>query len=139
VPAFAAAAIVVVAAVAALLWPQGGAGLRPQVTRGTEQTASNTPAPVPAETARRFEPSREYYDTVAHLRRTVEQRLTHDPRVVEVLDSNLAAIDAAIASYRDGLAADPRDADLARRLERARERKVEVLRQAAALAGEAAN
>jgi len=139
VPALAAAAVIVLAAVASLMWRQGGGELRPRVTRETGQTVANRPAPTPAEAARLLEPSREYYDTIAHLRRTVELRLTHDPRVVEVLDTNLAIIDAAIAGYRDALAADPRDADLARRLEQARERKVEILRQAAELAGEATN
>lgn len=135
-PALAAAALVVLAVVASLLWQAGT--LRPSVPQVTERAATTRPDQPPA-AAKLLEPSREYYDTVAHLRREVEMHLTHDPRVVEVLDENLAAIDAAIAGYRDALAADPGDAALARRLEQARERKVAVLRQAAALASESTN
>jgi predicted anti-sigma-YlaC factor YlaD len=142
VPAFAAAAILVVG-LASLLW-LGGTTLRPSApgeergpyTQG-EQGAGTLHSVDRA--PRALEASREYYDTVAHLRRVVEERLTHDPRVVEVLDSNLAAIDGAIAGYRDALVANPADETLKRRLEQARERKVEILRQAAALATEAAN
>jgi len=143
VPAFAAAAVLVVG-LASLLWLRGGTTLSPSAP-GAEpgqyaqgEQGAGTLRPVDRE-PRTLEASREYYDTVAHLRRIVGERLTHDPRVVEVLDSNLAAIDGAIAGYRDALVANPADETLKRRLEQARERKVEILRQAAALATEAAN
>lgn len=137
-PAFAAACTVLVAT-AVVLWLRGGGVLQPgdQASEPSQQAAAS-PAP-PAEGLESLEPGREYYDTVAKLRRMVEERLTHDPRVVEVLDENLAALDAAIAGYRDALASDPRNEALARRLAHARDRKVEVLRQAAELATEAAN
>ncbi len=140
VPAFA-AAILVVGLAASLLWLNRGMTLPGEeggkIATHEQGAQGGTPGPgeqVPPA----LEASREYYDTVARLRRVVEQRLTHDPRVVEVLDSNLAAIDAAIAGYRDALVANPGDETLRKRLEQARERKVDVLRQAA-LASEAAN
>jgi anti-sigma factor RsiW len=77
---------------------------------------------------------REYDKTVANLHRQARDRLTLDPHLVEVIDENLATLDAAIASYRDALAAEPGDAQLRRRLDAARQRKLEVLQQAVALA-----
>jgi anti-sigma factor RsiW len=78
----------------------------------------------------------EYEETVARLRREAEERLTLDPHVVEVLDENLATLDAAIAAYRDALAAEPGDQQLRSRLVAARETKLQVLQQAVALAPE---
>lgn len=143
-PAFAAIAVLVVGLAASLVWLRGGSKLRPYEP-GTREGTAASQAPASQQDATRpekptaLEATREYYDTVAELRRVVERSLTHDPRVVEVLDTNLAAIDAAIAGYRDALAASPDDEALRRRLDRARERKVDVLRQAAALASEATN
>jgi len=142
VPAFAAAAFLVVGLAASLLWLRGGTTL-PGDEGGKiathEQGAQGSTLRPGEPVSPALEASREYYDTIAQLRRVVERGLTHDPRVVEVLDTNLAAIDSAIAGYRDALVANPGDEGLRRRLEQARERKVDVLRQAAALASEAAN
>lgn len=79
---------------------------------------------------------REYDDTLSDLRRVVQARLTRDPHVLEVIDNNLAAIDVAIAEYRDVLARQPDDTDLSRRLVAAKERKLVLLRHAASLAPE---
>ena len=75
-------------------------------------------------------------ETVADLHREAQSRLTLDPHVVEVLDENLSTLDAAIATYRDALSAEPGSKELRRRLQAARQRKLEVLRQAVALAAD---
>jgi hypothetical protein len=127
-PALAAAAVVVVVlATSLLVWRAGGP---PAAPAGGTARAPGAPAPLES---RPFEASAEYYDTVAALRRTVETRLTHDPKVIEVLEENLDVLDMAIAQYVDALAEEPGDARLAERLEAARKRKIEVLRQAADL------
>lgn len=76
----------------------------------------------------------EYEMTVANLQREAQARLTPDPKLVEVLDENIAALDAAIANYREALAERPGDQHLLERLESARQRKLEVLQQAVSLA-----
>lgn len=81
----------------------------------------------------------EYDRVVAALEREARVRLTHDPRVVEVLEDNLATLDVAIANYREALTDTPGDAHLATRLAATRERKLEVLRQAVTLAAEGTN
>jgi hypothetical protein len=79
---------------------------------------------------------RDYERTVAGLQREAASRLRLDPHVLEVLDENLATLDAAIACYRDALAGDPGDARLRTRLDEARQRKLDVLRQAVTLSAE---
>ena len=78
-------------------------------------------------------------DTIAGLRREVRTLLTADPKVAEVLEQNLSALDVAIAEYRDSLAAYPQDARLKDRLAKARLRKIELLRQTVATAVEGTN
>lgn len=92
--------------------------------------ARRTAAPPPDAHDRRFE------QTVARLQREAETRLTHDPHLVEVLGENLATLDVAIANYRDALAEEPDDVGLRYRLLQTRAKKLEVLRQAVALAAE---
>ena len=133
-PAFAAAATLLICLAAAGWW------LRPATEPGGgDQPGNSALQGNSAEGRGGVEASAEYYDTIAELRRVVRGRLTHDPQVVVVLENNLAVIDAAIAQYQDALAEQPGDDALTRRLEQARERKIEVLRQAASLASEAAN
>jgi anti-sigma factor RsiW len=79
-------------------------------------------------------PDREYDDRVAGLLRVVRTRLTHDPQVLAVLEQNLEAMDVAIADYRDLLAARPEDARVRDRVDAVRERKLDLLERAAALA-----
>jgi hypothetical protein len=57
---------------------------------------------------------------------------------VELLDENLAALDSAIASYRMSLARAPADPQLRHRLQLARQKKIDVLRQVA-LAADSVN
>lgn len=62
-----------------------------------------------------------------------ERRSELDPQTVEVLERNLAVIDAAIAEARDALAADPASQFLAQRFTRAYTSKLTLLRGAAQL------
>lgn len=62
-----------------------------------------------------------------------ERRSELDPQTVEVLERNLALIDAAIAESRDALAADPASQFLAQRFTRAYTSKLTLLRGAAQL------
>lgn len=96
-------------------------------------------ASTPAAVSALLQPDEQYNDTVADLRRIVRTHLTADPYLVSVLDRNLDSIDVAIADYRDALEKHPDDARLQGRLKEARERKLEVLRQAASLAEGASN
>jgi anti-sigma factor RsiW len=79
-------------------------------------------------------PDREYDDRVAGLLHVVRARLTHDPQVLAVLEQNLQAMDVAIADYRDLLAARPADPRIRDRVTAVRERKLDLLERAAALA-----
>ena len=62
-----------------------------------------------------------------------ERRSELDPQTVEVLERNLAVIDAAIAEARHALAADPASQFLAQRFTRAYTSKLTLLRGAAQL------
>ena len=76
----------------------------------------------------------QYAETLAGLRRAVHSKLTDDPRLLDVIEENLATIDVAIANYRDALTKSPDDVDLRGRISAARQRKLDVLREAATLA-----
>jgi anti-sigma factor RsiW len=77
------------------------------------------------------------YDTaIADLEQRLEsQRAALDPDTVRVLEENLAAIDRAIAECRSALANDPANLYLNTHLADARQRKLALLRRAAALTG----
>jgi hypothetical protein len=138
-----------VAGSAWLLWHQRETP-RPQLARQVQPAPAVPPpgegvppragtASTPAAVSALLQSDEQYNDTVANLRRIVRTHLTADPYVVNVLDRNLDSIDVAIADYRDALAKHPDDARLRARLEDARQRKLEVLRQAASLAEGASN
>ena len=126
-PQLAAAAVIVAACLAMVMWFLHVRPERPV------QEVTTRPSSSPAALN---EPDREYEMTVANLHREAHARLTLDPHLVEVLDENLATLDAAIATYRDALAADPGDPQLRTRLDGARQKKLEVLQQAVTLASE---
>jgi hypothetical protein len=90
----------------------------------------------PASPATMHDVDPEYDKTVANLQREAEKRLTMDRRLVDVLNENLATLDAAIATYREALAAEPGDTELRDRLTAARQTKLDMLQQAVALAAE---
>jgi hypothetical protein len=102
-----------------------------------EQRPTHTPAASRLETTDAAEA--EFERVSARLEREARARLTLDPRVVEVLDENLASLNVAIVNYREALVQAPDDGHLAARLSSLRQRKLDVLRQAATLASEATN
>ncbi len=76
-----------------------------------------------------------YDAAIADLERTLDAgRQKLDPETVRVLKENLAAIDRAIDQCRTALAADPSNLYLNTHLADARQRKLVLLRRAAALA-----
>jgi anti-sigma factor RsiW len=76
-----------------------------------------------------------YDAAVADLERVLAQsRATLDPATVAVLERNLQIIDRAIADARRALASDPSNAYVNAHLARTMRRKIDLLRQAAALA-----
>jgi hypothetical protein len=77
---------------------------------------------------------RAYDDAIADLRRTLDAgRSKLGAQTVRVLETNLQAIDQAIAQCREALAADPENVYLNTYLAHARGRKLELLRQATGL------
>jgi tetratricopeptide (TPR) repeat protein len=76
-----------------------------------------------------------YDDAIQDLQRTLDAGRTQlDPETVRVLEKNLEAIDQAIDQCRKALAGDPVNVYLNNHLAEARQRKLVLLRRAAALA-----
>ncbi len=77
-----------------------------------------------------------YDEAIADLQQALDAgRSDLDPATIKVLETNLAAIDAAIAQSRQALDADPSNVYLNSHLAEARQRKLALLRRAAALVG----
>lgn len=101
----------------------------------------NRSAPAPTQrrlrsVTRSLEPSLEvtYEREVVALRRILTERSTElDPKTVAILEASLRMIDQAILQSRNALAADPASGFLRDQLNKALDRKVEVLRTAAML------
>lgn len=75
-----------------------------------------------------------YDEAIADLQQTLQDgRGQLDPQTVQVLEANLGAIDKAIEQCREALAADPGNLYLHNHLADARQRKLALLRRAAAL------
>ena len=73
-----------------------------------------------------------YEQTIADLEGTLKESRTRlDPATVEILEQNLAIIDAAIAQSREALVADPASSYLYRHLNQQMQQKVDLLEQAA--------
>ncbi|HKT58789.1 MAG TPA: zf-HC2 domain-containing protein [Gemmatimonadales bacterium] len=114
-----------------LLHPAGGAALASRQTAPTMPvvTVSN-----PVASARARAAGQSYAAAVADLERVLEQnRGRLDTTTVRVIERNLAAIDSAIAQAQRALAADSANVYLNSHLAETRQRKLELLRQAAAL------
>ena len=76
-----------------------------------------------------------YDEAIAELERTLEHgRKSLDPETVRVLEKNLTAIDRAIDQCRRALSTDPANVYLNTHLADARQRKLQLLRRATALA-----
>ena len=75
-----------------------------------------------------------YDEAVADLQQTLQDgRGQLDPQTIKILEANLDAIDKAIDQSRRALAADPANLYLHNHLADARQRKLQLLRRAAAL------
>jgi len=75
-----------------------------------------------------------YDEEIAVLRAALGQRRAElDSGTVAILERNIGVIDAAIRQSREALARDPRSPFLGEQLSRALDRKVHLLRTAAAL------
>jgi len=75
-----------------------------------------------------------YDEAIADLEQTLQDgRAQLDPQTVRILEMNLDAIDKAIGQCREALAADPANLYLHNHLADARQRKLALLRRAAAM------
>ncbi|HVH67536.1 MAG TPA: zf-HC2 domain-containing protein [Gemmatimonadales bacterium] len=127
------------AAVAVALLSGGGAawllGRRGTVAAAPSTTAGGSPAPSVANVTDYAGDAR-YAAQVADLERALERgRGRLDTATVHVIEKNLGIINRAIRDAQSALAADPANAYLNLHLAREMRRKLELLRQAATLAG----
>ena len=103
-----------------------------------QQAATPAATPAPSVTLVRnasTQAERTYDAAVADLQAMLDAgRDRLDPRTVRVLESNLAAIDSAVADAQRAIAADPANAYLNTHLARTMRRKLDLLRHAATLA-----
>lgn len=123
------------ASVALMLVSGGGAWV--VLRRPTVSPATATTGPTPIMTnVGTYESSPRYATAVADLERLVAERRSQlDTTTVRVIEKNLGIIDRAIRDAQSALAADPANAYLNQHLAQAMRRKLELLRQAATLAG----
>src|SRR6185437_6643329 len=114
-----------------LLHPTGGVAL------GAHQPAPTMPVVAvgnPDANSRAWIAGQSYAAAVSDLERVLEQnRGRLDSSTVRVIERNLATIDSAIAQAQRALAADSANVYLNSHLAETRQRKLELLRQAAAL------
>ena len=125
------------AAAAIALVALSGALVVAALLRDPQPTSMATAAPEvrPAVGVAAFEA--EYADALAELQSALETgRDALAPETIVVIEESLRLIDLAIAEARAALAADPANADLARRLGSSYALKVDLLRRAARLAAE---
>ena len=124
------------AAVALALLSGGSAWLlerRPAEGPPSQSTTTATPMLTNAGT---YEANPRYAAAVANLERVLAQgRGRLDTATVRVIEKNLGIIDRAIRDAQSALAADPANSYLNLHLAQEMRRKLELLRQAAALAG----
>jgi hypothetical protein len=98
-------------------------------------TAATGPTPILTNVGT-YQSSPRYAAAVADLERLLAQRRGRlDPTTVRVIEKNLGIIDRAIRDAQSALSADPANAYLNQHLATAMRRKLELLRQAATLAG----
>jgi Putative zinc-finger len=124
------------AAVALALLSGGSAWLlvrRPTATQAAP--SATTPSPILTNVGT-YEANPRYAAAVASLERVLAQgRSRLDTATVRVIEKNLGIIDRAIRDAQSALAADPANSYLNQHLAQEMRRKLELLRQAAALAG----
>jgi len=130
VPQLAAAAVALALLSAGSAWLLGH---RPTPTQAPQ--ATTTPSPILTNVGT-YEANPRYAAAVASLERVLAQgRSRLDTATVRVIEKNLGIIDRAIRDAQSALAADPANSYLNLHLAQEMRRKLELLRQAAALAG----
>jgi len=124
------------AAVALTLLSAGSAWLLLRRPAGAPPSQSTTtPSPILTNVGT-YEANPRYAAAVADLERVLAQgRSRLDTATVRVIEKNLGIIDRAIRDAQSALAADPANSYLNLHLAQEMRRKLELLRQAAALAG----
>jgi putative zinc finger protein len=129
-PQVAAASLTLMVLSGGLVWMARSGDRRADIPPVNAQVADDMPV-----TRARF--ADEQYDAaVAELKQTLDAgRAKLDPETVHVLEQNLAAIDRAIDQCRRALDGDPANVYLNTHLADARQRKLALLRRAAALTG----
>ncbi len=136
-PQLAAAAVLLVTASGAAVWSLAGRGATAVATapRPSARTSPTTP-PLRATsfTAQRPTAEQSYDAAVADLQRVVEAgRGRLDEKTLQIVRKNLATIDTAVAQARRAVEQDPANAYLNTYLARTMRRKIDLLRQVAAL------
>ena len=124
------------AGIALMVMSGGGVWMLQHGGRATSMppVAATDPAANPLVPATLTDPR--YDEAVSDLEQALEAgRKDLDPTTIKVLETNLAAIDKAIEESRAALAKDPANVYLNNHLADARQRKLALLRGAAALAG----
>jgi len=128
-PQLAAAGLTLMVLSGGLVWMARSGDPRADFQPVTALVATD-PALTPANFA-----DRNYDDAIADLQRTLDaERTKLDPETVRVLEQNLKSIDDAIDQCRRALQADPSNVYLNTHLADARQRKLVLLRRAAAAA-----
>ena len=123
------------ASVALMLVSAATAWLALRQPAGSLTAVATGPTPI-LTNAGTYESSPRYAAAVADLERLLAQRRSQlDPTTVQVIEKNLGIIDRAIRDAQSALEADPANAYLNQHLAQAMRRKLELLRQAATLAG----
>src|SRR5690348_10453939 len=137
VPQLAAAAVALAFMSSMSAWLLMGRGGRAAPTLPATATSATPGTPAPAmSNAGSYEVNPKYAVAVADLERVLAQRRTAlDTATVRVIEKNLGIIDRAIRDAQSALAADPRNTYLNLHLAQEMRRKLDLLRQAAALAG----
>ena len=124
------------AAVALTLLSAGSAWLLERRQPARRASQSNTTTSPILTNVGTYEANPRYAAAVADLERVVAQgRNRLDTATVRVIEKNLGIIDRAIRDAQSALAADPANSYLNLHLAQEMRRKLELLRQAAALAG----
>lgn len=128
-PQVAAASLALMVLSGGLVWMARSGDRRADIPPVSAQVAED-----PSLTRARFADA-QYDAAIAELKQTLDAgRAKLDPETVHVLEVNLAAIDRAIDQCRRALDADPANVYLNTHLADARQRKLALLRRAAALA-----
>jgi anti-sigma factor RsiW len=135
-PQLAAAGIALAAITGSGVWLARGAGEAATVVVQADSAAGmQSPEAGTAVRSASLRAAATYDAAIGDLEAILESgRADLDPATVEVLESNLALIDSAIAEAQRAIEADPANAYLNSHLARTMQRKLELLRRAASLA-----